>query len=218
MTSATPSFRLNKQHMTVHDRATVPLEQSDAVVEACVADLRALLDLRMDAYFQETQGLDDLSEGLGLPVAAVREMTYREVCRHIADRVPFLEVSGRGMGTVLWPLTEPYRREYERYQQGFRYGPQDIAAGVKRAKKRPGAPVPAWYPYITYYMALVGLYGEDDSLLEALCNGLIESGCGSVIPLHQYIHIIQGMTFIPREEIIYDLLVRPFLRQFVEDG
>jgi len=200
-----------------HDIATVPLEQSDAVVEACVADLRALLDLRMDVYFQETQGLDDLSEGLGLPVAAVREMTYQEVCRHIADRGSSPKASGSVMGTVIWPLTEPYRREYERYQQGFRFGSQDIAAGVKHAKKRPGAPVPAWYPYIAYYMALVGLYGEDDSLLEALCNGLVESGCGSVIPLHQYIHIIRGMTFIPREEIIFDLLIRPFLRPLVED-
>lgn len=71
--------------------------------------------------------------------------------------------------------------------------------------------------YLCLYMALVGLYGEDDSLLEALCNGLVESGCGSVIPLHQYIHIIRGMTFIPREEIIFDLLVRPFLRPLVED-
>jgi len=200
-----------------HDIATVPLEQSDAVVEACVADLRALLDLRMDVYFQETQGLDDLSEGLGLPVAAVREMTYQEVCRHIADRGSSPKAGGSVMGTVIWPLTEPYRREYERYQQGFRFGSQDIAAGVKHAKKRPGAPVPAWYPYIAYYMALVGLYGEDDSLLEALCNGLVESGCGSVIPLHQYIHIIRGMTFIPREEIIFDLLIRPFLRPLVED-
>lgn len=200
-----------------NEQASVPQEQSGAVVEACVADLRVLLDLRMDAYFRETQGLDDLSEGLGPPVAAVREMTYREVCRHIADRVPFLEVSDRDMGTVLWPLTAPYRREYERYQQGFRYGPQDIAAGVKHAKKQPGVPVPAWYPYITYYMALVELFGEDDSLLEALCRGLVESGCGSVIPLHQYIHIIRGMTFIPRAEIIFDLLIRPFLRPLVED-
>ena len=200
-----------------NEQASVPQEQSGAVVEACVADLRALLDLRMDAYFRETQGLDDLSEGLGLPVAAVRAMTYREVCRQIADRVPSLKASGSVVGTVLWPLMAPYRREYERYQQGFRYGSQDIVAGVKHAKKRPGAPVPAWYPYITYYMALVGLYGEDDSLLEALCNGLIESGCGSVIPLHQYIHIIRGMTFIPREEIIFDLLIMPFLRPLVED-
>ena len=206
------------QGISDNSRATVPLEQSDAVVEACVADLRALLDLRMDDYFRETQGLDDLSEGLGLPVAAVREMTYREVCRQIADRVQSLKASGSVVRTALWPLTEPYRREYERYQQGFRFGSQDIAAGVKHAKKRPGAPVPAWYTYITYYMAIVELYGEDEALLEALCNGLVESGCGSVIPLHQYIHIIRGMTFIPREEIIYDLLVRPFLRQFVEDG
>lgn len=203
--------------MADHDIATVPLEQSDTVVEACAADLRALLDLHMDAYFRETQGLYDLSEGLGLPVAAVREMTYREVCRHIADRVPFLEVSGRGMGTALWPMMEPYRHEYERYQQGFRFGSQDIAAGVKHAKKRPGAPVPAWYPYITYYMALVELFGEDDSLLEALCNGLAESGCGSVIPLHKYLHIIQEMKCIPREEIIFDLLIRPFLRPLAED-
>lgn len=208
---------MNKQHMADHDIATVPLEQSDTVVEACAADLRALLDLHMDAYFRETQGLYDLSEGLGLPVAAVREMTYREVCRHIADRVPFLEVSGRGMGTALWPMMEPYRHEYERYQQGFRFGSQDIAAGVKHAKKRPGAPVPAWYPYITYYMALVELFGEDDSLLEALCNGLAESGCGSVIPLHKYLHIIQEMKCIPREEIIFDLLIRPFLRPLAED-
>ena len=198
-----------------NEQASVPQEQSGAVVEACVADLRALLDLRMDAYFRETQGLDDLSEGLGLPVAAIGEMTYREVCRQIADRVPFLEVSGRGMGTALWPMTEPYRREYERYQQGFRFSSQDIVAGVKHAQKRPGAPVPAWYPYITYYMAIVELYGEDDSLLEVLFNGLVESGCGSVIPLHQYIHIIRGMTFIPREEIIFDLLIRPFLRPLV---
>ena len=203
--------------MADHDNATVPLEQSDAVVEACVADLRALLDLRMDDYFREPRGLDVLSEGLGLPVAAVRKMTYREVCRQIADRVPSLKASWSVVGTVLWPLTEPYRREYERYQQGFRYGSQDIAAGVKHAKKRPGAPVPAWYPYITYYMAIVALYGEDDSLLEALCRGLVDSGCGSVIPLHQYIHIIRGMTFIPREEIIFDLLIRPFVRPLVED-
>lgn len=201
-----------------NEQASVPQEQSGAVVEACVADLRALLDLRMDDYFRETQSLDDLSEGLGLPVAAIGEMTYREVCKQIADRIPSSGTSGSVMGTVIWPLTEPYRREYERYQQGFRYGSRDIAAGVKYAKKRPGAPVPAWYPYITYYMAIVELYGEDDSLLEELFNGLVESGCGSVIPLHQYIHIIRGMTFIPREEIIYDLLVRPFLRQFVEDG
>lgn len=205
------------QSVRDNSKATVPQEQSGAVVEACVADLRALLDLRMDDYFRETQSLDDLSEGLGLPVAAVREMTYQEVCRKIADRVPFLEVSGRGMGTVLWPMTEPYRRDYEQYQQGFRYGSQDIAAGVKHAKKRPGAPVPAWYPYITYYMALVGLYGEDDSLLEALCNGLVESGCGSVIPLHKYLHIIREMKCIPREEIIFDLLIRPFLRPLAED-
>ena len=211
----TLSCRLNKQHMADHDIATVPLEQSDTVVEACAADLRALMDLRMDDYFREPQGLDDLSEGLGLPVAAIGEMTYREVCRQIADRVPFLEVSGRGMGTALWPMTEPYRNEYERYQQGFRFGSQDIAARGRHAKKRPGAPVPAWYPYITYYMAIVELYGEDEALLEALCNGLVESGCGSVIPLHQYIHIIRGMTFIPREEIIFDLLVRPFLRPLV---
>ena len=151
-----------------NSRATVPLEQRDAVVEACVADLRALLDLRMDDYFREPQGLDDLSEGLGLPVAAIGEMTYREVCRQIADRIPYLKANGSVVGTVLWPLMAPYRREYERYQQGFRYGPQDIAAGVKHAKKQPGAPVPAWYPYITYYMALVELFGEDDSLLEAL--------------------------------------------------
>ena len=203
--------------MTDHDRATVPQEQSDTVVEACVADLRALLDLRMDDYFRETRGLDVLSEGLGMPVAAVREMTYGEVCRHIADRGSSPKSNGSVVGTALWPLTEPYRREYERYQQGFRLGSQDIAAGVKHAKKRPGAPVPAWYPYITYYMALVELFGEDDSLLEALCRGLVESGCGSVIPLHQYIHIIRGMTFIPREEIIFDLLVRPFLRPLVED-
>lgn len=203
--------------MADHDNATVPQEQSDAVVEACVADLKALLDLRMDAYFRESQGLDDLSEGLGLHVAAVREMTYREVCRQIADRVPSSGTSWNVVGTALWPLTAPYRREYERYQQGFRFGSQDIAV-VKRAKKRPGAPVPAWYPYITYYMAIVELYGEDDSLLEALCSGLVESGCGSVIPLHQYIHIIREMTFIPREEIIFDLLIRPFLRPLVEDG
>ena len=63
--------------MADHDNATVPLEQSDAVVEACVADLRALLDLRMDDYFRETQSLDDLSEGLGLPVAAEREIRLR---------------------------------------------------------------------------------------------------------------------------------------------
>ena len=203
--------------MADHDNATVPLEQSDAVVETCVADLRALLDLRMDAYFRETQGLDDLSERLGPPIATIGEMTYREVCRHIADRIPSLKASGSVVGTVLWPLTEPYRREYERYQQGFRYGSQDIAAGVKHAKKWPGAPVPAWYPYITYYMAIVELYGEDDSLLEALCNGLVESGCGSVIPLHKYLHIIQEMKCIPREEIIFDLLIRPFLRPLAED-
>lgn len=203
--------------MADHDNATVPLEQSDTVVEACVADLRVLLDLHMYEYFRETQGLDDLSEGLGLPAAAVREMTYREVCRHIADRVPSLKVSGSVVGTVIWPLTEPYRYEYERYQQGFRFGSRDIAAGVKHAKKRPGAPVPAWYPFITYYMALVELYGEDEALLEALCKGLVESGCGSVIPLHQYIHIIRRMTFIPREEIIFDFLIRPFLRPLVED-
>jgi len=179
------------QSVSNNSKATVPLEQSDAVVEACVADLKALLDLRMDAYFRETQGLDDLSEGLGLPVAAVRGMTYREVCWKIADRVPSLKGSGSVVGTVLWPLIEPFLREYERYQQGSRFGFQDIA-GVKHAKKRPGAPVPAWYPYITYYMAIVELYGEDESLLEALCNGLVESGCGSVIPLHQYIHIIGG--------------------------
>ena len=205
------------QSVSDNSRAMVPQEQSDAVVEACVADLKTLLDLHMYEYFRETQGLDDLSEGLGLPVAAVRKLTYREVCRRIADMVPSSGVSGSVVGTVLWPLMKPYRREYERYQQGFRYGPRDIAAGVKHAQKRPGAPVPAWYPYITYYMALVGLYGEDDSLLEALCNGLVESGCGSVIPLHQYIHIIQGMTFIPREEIIFDLLIRPFLRPLAED-
>lgn len=205
------------QSVRDNSRATVPLEQSDAVVEACVADLRALMDLRMDAYFRETQGLDDLSEGLGLPVAAIGEMTYREICRQIADRVPSLKASGSVVGTALWPMTEPYRCEHERYQQGFRYDPQDIAAGGKRVKKRPGVPVPAWYPYITYYMALVELYGEDDSLLEVLFNGLVESGCGSVIPLHQYIHIIQGMTFIPREEIIFDLLIRPFLRPLAED-
>lgn len=128
-----------------NSRATVPLEQRDAVVEACVADLRALMDLRMDDYFRETQSLDDLSEGLGLPVAAVREMTYREACAHIADRIPPSGTSGSVVGTALWPLTEPYRHEYERYQQGFRYDPQDIAAGGKRVKKRPGAPVPAWY-------------------------------------------------------------------------
>ena len=208
---------MNKQHMADHDNATVPLEQSDAVVEACVADLRALLDLRMDDYFRETQSLDDLSEGLGLPVAAVREMTYREACAHIADRIPPSGTSGSVVGTALWPMTEPYRREYERYQQGFRFGSQDIATRGKRAKKRPGAPVPAWYPYITYYMALVELFGEDDSLLEALCNGLAESGCGSVIPLHKYLHIIQEMKCIPREEIIFDLLIRPFLRPLVED-
>ena len=205
------------QSVSDNSRATVPLEQRDAVVEACVADLRALLDLRMDDYFRETRGLDVLSEGLGLPVAAIGEMTYREVCRQIADRVPFLEVSGRSMGTALWPMTEPYRNEYERYQQGFRFGSQDITAGVKRAKKWPGAPVPAWYPYITYYMAIVELYGEDEALLEALCRGLVDSGCGSVIPLHQYIHIIWGMTFIPREEIIFDLLIRPFVRPLVKD-
>lgn len=205
------------QGISDNSRATVPLEQSDAVVEACVADLRVLLDLRMDAYFRETQGLDDLSEGLGLPVAAIGEMTYQEVCRQIADRVPSSGTSGSVVGTALWPLTEPYRREYERYQQGFRYGPQDIAARGKHAKKRPGEPVPVWYPYITYYMAIVELYGEDEALLEALCRGLVESGCGSVIPLHQYIHIIRGMTFIPREEIIFDLLIRPFLRPLVED-
>lgn len=205
------------QSVSDNSRATVPQERSDTVVEACVADLRVLLDLRMEAYFRETQGLDDLSEGLGLPVAAVRKMTYQEVCRHIADRVPSLKVNGSVVGTVLWPLTEPYRREYERYQQGFRFGSQDIAAGRKRAKKRPGAPVPAWYPYITYYIAIVELYGEDEALLEALCRGLVDSGCGSVIPLHQYIHIIRGMTFIPREEIIFDLLIRPFVRPLVED-
>ena len=203
------------QSVRDNSKATVPLEQSDTVVEACAADLRALLELRMDDYFRETRGLDVLSEGLGLPVAAVRKMAYREVCAHIADRISPSGTSGNVVGTALWPMTEPYRREYERYQQGFRFGSHDIAAGRKRAKKRPGAPVPAWYPYITYYMALVRLYGEDDSLLEALCNGLVESGCGSVIPLHQYIHIIWGMTFIPREEIIFDLLVRPFLRPLV---
>ena len=208
---------MNKQHMADHDIATVPQEQSDAVVEACVADLKTLLDLHMYEYFRETQGLDDLSERLGLPVATIGEMTYREVCRHIADRVPSLKASWSVLGPVLWPLMEPYRREYERHQQGFRYGSRDIAAGVKHAKKRPGAPVPAWYPYIFYYMAIVDMFGEDDSLLEALCNGLVESGCGSVIPLHQYIHIIQGMTFIPREEIIFDLLIRPFLRPLAED-
>ena len=203
--------------MADHDNATVPLEQSDAVVEACVADLRALMDLRMDDYFRETQSLDDLSEGLGLPVAAVREMTYREACAHIADRIPPSGTSGSVVGTVIWAMTEPYRCEHERYQQGFRFSSQDIAAGVRHAKKRPGAPVPAWYPYIFYYMAIVDMFGEDDSLLEALCNGLVESGCGSVIPLHQYIHIIREMTFIPREEIIFDLLIRPFLRPLVED-
>ena len=198
-----------------NEQASVPHEQSDTVVEACVADLRALLDLRMDDYFRETQSLDDLSEGLGLPVAAIGEMTYREVCKQIADRIPSSGTSGSVMGTVIWPLTEPYRREYARYQQGFRFSSQDIAAGVRHAKKRPGAPVPTWYHYITYYMAIVELYGEDEALLEALCRGLVESGCGSVIPLHQYIHIIRGMTFIPREEIIFDLLIRPFLRPLV---
>lgn len=200
-----------------YEQAAVPLERSDTVVEACVADLRALLDLRMDDYFRETQGLDALFEGLGLPVAAVREMTYREARAHIADRIPPSGTSGSVVGTALWPMTAPYLREYERYQQGFRFSSQDIAAGVKHAKKRPGAPVPAWYPYIFYYMAIVDMFGEDDSLLEALYNGLVESGCGSVIPLHQYIHIIQGMTFIPREEIIFDLLIRPVLRPLVED-
>ena len=206
------------QSVSDNSRAMVPQEQSDTVVEACAADLRALLDLRMDDYFRETQGLDDLSEGLGLPVAAVREMTYREACAHIADRIPPSGTSGSVVGTALWPMTEPYRCEHERYQQGFRFSSQDIAAGVRHAKKRPGAPVPAWYPYITYYMALVGLYGEDDSLLEALCNGLVESGCGSVIPLHKYLHIIREMKCIPREEIIFDLLIRPFLRPLAEDG
>ena len=205
------------QSVRDNSKATVPLEQSDAAVEACAADLRALLDLRMDDYFRETQGLDDLSEGLGLPVAAIGEMTYREACAHIADRIPPSGTSGSVVGTVLWPMTEPYRHEYERYQQGFRYGSRDIAAGVKHAKKRPGAPVPAWYPYIAYYMAIVELYGEDDSLLEALCNGLVESGCGSVIPLHKYLHIIREMKCIPREEIIFDLLIRPFLRPLAED-
>ena len=206
------------QSVSDNSRAMVPQEQSDTVVEACAADLRALLDLRMDDYFRETQSLDDLSEGLGLPVAAVREMTYREACAHIADRIPPSGTSGSVVGTALWPMTEPYRCEHERYQQGFRFSSQDIAAGVRHAKKRPGAPVPAWYPYITYYMALVGLYGEDDSLLEALCNGLVESGCGSVIPLHKYLHIIREMKCIPREEIIFDLLIRPFLRPLAEDG
>ena len=206
------------QSVSDNSRAMVPQEQSDTVVEACVADLRSLLDLRMDDYFRETQSLDDLSEGLGLPVAAVREMTYREACAHIADRIPPSGTSGSVVGTALWPMTEPYRCEHERYQQGFRFSSQDIAAGVRHAKKRPGAPVPAWYPYITYYMALVGLYGEDDSLLEALCNGLVESGCGSVIPLHKYLHIIREMKCIPREEIIFDLLIRPFLRPLAEDG
>ena len=92
---------MNKQHMTDHDNTTVPQEQSDAVVQACVADLRALLDMRMDAYFRESQGLDALSEGLGLPVAAVMEMTYREVCGHIADLVPSSGTSGSVVGTVL---------------------------------------------------------------------------------------------------------------------
>ena len=201
-----------------YEQASVPQEQSDAVVEACVADIRALLDMRMDDYFRETQGLDDLSEGLGLPVAAVREMTYREVCRHIADRVLSMKASGSVVGTVLWPLMEPYRREYERYQQGFRFGSRDIAAGGKCARMRPRTPVPAWYPFITYYMAIEKLYGRDDTLMEALFNGLVESGCGSVIPLHKYLHIIRGMKCIPREEIIYDLLVRPFLRPLVEAG
>ena len=168
-------------------------------------------------FGRETRGLDVLSEGLGFPVAAVRKMAYREVCRHIADRVSSTAAGGSVVGTALWPMTEPYRHEYERYQQGFRFGSQDIAAGVKHAKKRPGAPVPAWYPYITYYMALAELYGEDDSLLEALCNGLVESGCGSVIPLHKYLHIIREMKCIPREEIIFDLLIRPFLRPLAED-
>lgn len=205
------------QSVSDNSRATVPQEQSDSVVQASVADLRALLDLRMDDYFRESQGLVDLSEGLGLPVAAVREMTYREACAHIADRIPPSGTSGSVVGTALWPMTEPYRREYERYQQGFRYGPQDIAAGVKHAKKRPGAPVPTWYHYITYYMAIVELYGEDEALLEALCRGLVESGCGSVIPLHKYLHIIREMKCIPREEIIFDLLIRPFLRPLAED-
>ena len=204
--------------MIDHATATAPWEQSDTVVEACVADLRTLLDLRMDDYFRETQGLDALSEGLGLPVATVRELTYREVCGHVADRVPSSGANGSVVGTVLWPLTEPYRREYERYQQGSRFGPRDVAVGAARAKERPGAPLPAWYPFISYHMALVKLYGEDDTLMEALFNGLVESGCGSVILLHKYIHTIRGMTFIPREEIIYDLLVRPFLRPLVEDG
>lgn len=192
-------------------------ETTKTIVEFDCKKLRQLLVPGANDYFREPQGLDDLSEGLGLPVAAIGEMTYREVCRQIADRVPFLEVSGRSMGTVLWPMTEPYRHEHERYQQGFRFSSQDIAAGGKRAKKWPGAPVPAWYPYITYYMAIVELYGEDEALLEALCRGLVDSGCGSVIPLHKYLHIIREMKCIPREEIIFDLLIRPFLRPLAED-
>ena len=205
------------QRVSDNSNATVPQEQSDAVVQACVADLRVLLNLRMDAYFRETQGLDDLSEGLGLPVAAVREMTYREVCRHIADRVPFSGISWSVVGTVLWPLMEPYLREYERHQQGFRYGFQDVAAGRDREKERTVVPLPS-YPFIAYYMAIEKLYGRDDTLMEALFNGLVESGCGNVIPLHKYLHIIRGMKCIPREDIIYDLLVRPFLRPLVEAG
>ncbi len=72
-----PGRRVSKEpvdNMADHDKAPVPQEQSDTIIEACVADIRALLDMRMDAYFKEVQGLDDLSEGLGRPVAVVRDL------------------------------------------------------------------------------------------------------------------------------------------------
>ncbi len=184
----------------------------DAV--ACAADIRRMLETPMEVYLMgDPRLLDDLSRGLGMPVEAVRGMRYQAVCRRAAELYPRPDA----LGKAVWPLTEPYFAECDRQLRQAERGPGDPASPERGDDPSAGLPKsPARYTFQAYCASLDEMYGTDDALTEALSDGLFWAGCGSVIPLCKYVGILDKMTFIHREAIICDLLVRPFLRPPVQ--
>ncbi len=177
-------------------------------VGGCVAAIRRMLETPMEDYLMgDAALLADLSGSLGLPVEAVRGMRYPAVCRRARELYPAPDALGR----ALWPLTKPYLAEYDRRLR-------QPETGDPLSPDRSDGPIeappesPAGYTFDAYCQALDEMYGADDARTEALFDGLFWAGCGCVIPLCKYIDILDGMTFIHREAIVCDLLVRPFLR------
>lgn len=189
-------------------------EINDLYVDACAGRIRAALETPMERYLAEApQALDALSQGLSLPLETVRGMTVQAVCRRIHELFPDADADPAALGKVVWPLAEPLLLAYDKEppeQRRRSWMP-------RKEDDDPELPPPEKQPFIVFHCALTALYGEDDTLTEALFNGLIDAGCGSEIPLHRYIHIVRGMGFIPRERILYDLLVRPFLKPRPEE-